>query len=64
VVGSRRQLCACNVLLSRPQVAKCLAGASPPVLPYDTRDAAGRERFLPFTPQNHLSYRIPKNPDW
>jgi len=23
-----------------------------------------RERFHPFTPGNHLTYRIPKNPDW
>ncbi len=23
-----------------------------------------RERFNPFTPANHLAYRIPKNPDW
>ena len=46
------------------QVARCLATASPPVIPYDTRDELGRERFLPFTPQNHLTYRVPKNPDW
>jgi glycoprotein-N-acetylgalactosamine 3-beta-galactosyltransferase len=35
------------------------------VHPYDTRDQFGRERFHPFTPANHLTYRISKDrPDW
>lgn len=35
------------------------------IAPYDTRDALGRERFHPFTPGQHLLYRInEKNPDW
>jgi len=45
-------------------VAACLRKVAQ-VFPYDTRDAHGRERFHPFTPAAHLSYRIsPKNPDW
>lgn len=33
--------------------------------PIDTRDALERERFHPFTPGQHLTYRIPTvNPDW
>ena len=27
-------------------------------------DGGCRERFHPFTPGQHLSYRIPPNPDW
>ena len=42
--------------------AYCLSLAG--VTAFDTRDQQGRERFLPFTPGNHLHYRIPKNPDW
>jgi hypothetical protein len=35
------------------------------ILPYDTRDEFGRERFHPFTPGQHLGYRVPpKDPDW
>ncbi|CAM9735475.1 unnamed protein product, partial [Chrysoparadoxa australica] len=46
------------------QVAKCLALSG--VLPYDTRDAWGRERFHPFTPGEHFDYRIPPpgSDDW
>lgn len=47
-------------------VANCLrVGAN--ILPYDTRDSLKRERFHPFTPGQHLTYRIPKtnpNSDW
>eukprot|EP01036_Dinobryon_divergens_P028475 gene28475-37425_t len=34
------------------------------IVPYDTRDSQERERFHPFTPGQHLAYRIPPNPDW
>jgi glycoprotein-N-acetylgalactosamine 3-beta-galactosyltransferase len=47
-------------------VAKCLREHAN-VEPFDTRDVAGRERFHPFTPGHHLSYRIPTDPmnkDW
>ncbi|CAM9386478.1 unnamed protein product, partial [Ectocarpus fasciculatus] len=45
-------------------VAFCLAETGK-ILPYDTRDEFGRERFHPFTPGQHLAYRIPpKTPDW
>eukprot|EP00939_MAST-03C_sp_MAST-3C-sp1_P004281 g4281.t1 len=46
------------------QVAKCLKRAAG-VLPHDTRDNFGRERFHPFTPGKHLSYRVPPDGnDW
>mmetsp|Transcript_16257 Transcript_16257/g.37689 ORF Transcript_16257/g.37689 Transcript_16257/m.37689 type:complete len:134 (-) Transcript_16257:248-649(-) len=38
------------------QVAGCLK-RSGGVLPLDTRDSLGRERFHPFTPGQHLTYR-------
>lgn len=45
-------------------VANCLL-KSAQITPYQTRDALQRERFHPFNPGNHLTYRIPeKNPDW
>ena len=47
------------------QVAKCLKGEG--ILPYDTRDKEGRERFLPFLAGHHYTYMAPKkNPlsDW
>ena len=37
------------------------------VVPYDTKDEEGRERFHPFTPGGHYKYRKPKNnpdADW
>jgi hypothetical protein len=35
------------------------------IAPFDTRDKLGRERFHPFSPGNHLSYKINKvSPDW
>jgi len=35
------------------------------VVPFDTRDMTGRERFHPFSPGNHYSYKINhQNPDW
>lgn len=37
------------------------------VFPYDTKDEAGGERYMPFDPANHLAYRLPKDPskgDW
>ena len=44
-------------------MAKCLQKFG--VVPVDTRDAQGGERFHPFTPGQHLTYRIPpKTPDW
>ena len=30
----------------------------------DDDDDDDRERFNPFTPGNHLLYRVPKKPDW
>ncbi|CAN0045847.1 unnamed protein product [Ectocarpus sp. 4 AP-2014] len=46
-------------------VAACLRQHG--VVAHDTRDGLGRERFHPFTPGQHLMYRVPKtNPekDW
>ncbi|CAM9302545.1 unnamed protein product [Pylaiella littoralis] len=45
-------------------IAACLRQQG--VVAHDTRDDFGRERFHPFTPGQHFSYRIPKNPekDW
>jgi len=36
------------------------------VFPYDTKDDAGGERYMPFQPALHLTYRIPKGEsnDW
>lgn len=36
------------------------------VVPYETKDENGSERYMPFTPGHHLTYRLPKNPsqDW
>eukprot|EP00978_Attheya_sp_CCMP212_P046446 scaffold392673_cov59-Attheya_sp.AAC.1 len=37
------------------------------VLPYDTKDETGGERYMPFQPGHHMTYRFPeKNPekDW
>ncbi|KAG7351183.1 hypothetical protein IV203_010543 [Nitzschia inconspicua] len=38
------------------------------VLPYDTKDDDGGERYMPFMPGHHWSYRLPKDPmnskDW
>ncbi|KAJ8600665.1 hypothetical protein CTAYLR_007429 [Chrysophaeum taylorii] len=47
-------------------VAQCLRKRSGGnLLPYDTRDLAGRERFHPFTPGQHLTYRArPDSRDW
>ena len=39
-------------------VANCLR-VSGNILPVDTRDTQERERFHPFTPGSHLTYRIP-----
>ncbi|CAM9439717.1 unnamed protein product [Chrysoparadoxa australica] len=51
--------CQAHVITAKEdvQVARCLALGG--VLPHDTRDALGRERFHPFTPGKHFSYRIP-----
>jgi len=38
-------------------VAQCLKNAAQPIHAYDTRDPQGRERFHPFQPGHHLSYR-------
>jgi hypothetical protein len=42
-------------------VAKCLK-AEAGVLPMDTRDALGRERFHPFSPDSHLTLRHKEPP--
>lgn len=38
------------------------------VLPYDTKDDNGGERYMPFMPGHHYTYRLPKDPknskDW
>jgi glycoprotein-N-acetylgalactosamine 3-beta-galactosyltransferase len=36
------------------------------VVPYDTKDDAGGERYMPFLPGHHYSYQLPKKPtkDW
>ena len=36
------------------------------VFPYETKDEKGGERYMPFTPEHHLNYRIPadKEKDW
>jgi glycoprotein-N-acetylgalactosamine 3-beta-galactosyltransferase len=36
------------------------------VYPYETKDDAGGERYMPLTPGRHYGYRIPKDPrrDW
>lgn len=45
-------------------VANCLR-VSASIVPMDTRDEFQRERFHPFTPGQHLVYRIPKgDSDW
>jgi len=45
-------------------VANCLKKSPAKIVPYDTRDSVGRERFHPFNPGLQLTYRIPPNPDW
>lgn len=30
------------------------------VVPYDTKDDAGGERYMPFTPGHHFNYYLPK----
>jgi len=47
-------------------VAQCLRNKVK-VFPYDTKDEGGSERYMPFLPANHLSYKIPadkKDYDW
>lgn len=44
-------------------VANCLKRSNG-IVPFDTRDALKRERFHPFTPGQHLTYRAPHNSDW
>jgi glycoprotein-N-acetylgalactosamine 3-beta-galactosyltransferase len=38
------------------------------VFPYDTKDDEGGERYMPFMPGHHWSYRLPPDPmnskDW
>lgn len=36
------------------------------VLPYDTKDPTGAERFMPFQPGHHYTYRLPRDAtkDW
>lgn len=36
------------------------------VLPYDTKDGNGSERYMPFLPGHHWGYKVPKdiNSDW
>lgn len=44
-------------------VAQCLRKAQPSIDAFDTRDPQGRERFHPFQPGHHLTYRPTPN-DW
>lgn len=47
-------------------VANCLR-VSAEITPVDSRDSSERERFHPFTPGQHLTYRLPTDPasaDW
>ena len=45
-------------------VASCLR-VGHGVVPYDTKDSLGRERFHPFTPGHHFTYQAPKKGhDW
>lgn len=36
------------------------------VYPFETKDNKGSERYMPFTPVNHMNYRMPADPskDW
>jgi hypothetical protein len=36
------------------------------IFPYDTKDEAGGERYMPFMPGHHYSYQMPadKQSDW
>lgn len=45
-------------------VATCLRNQG--VFPYETKDEQGGERYMPFQPAHHLTYKIPadKNSDW
>mmetsp|Transcript_29740 Transcript_29740/g.65904 ORF Transcript_29740/g.65904 Transcript_29740/m.65904 type:complete len:493 (+) Transcript_29740:154-1632(+) len=46
-------------------LASCLGKKG--ILPYESRDALGRERFHPFRPSTQLAYQVakePKKPDW
>lgn len=45
-------------------VARCLRKSG--ILPYDTKDETGAERYMPFQPGHHLTYRPPAdvNEDW
>ncbi|KAJ1455133.1 hypothetical protein M885DRAFT_441469 [Pelagophyceae sp. CCMP2097] len=47
-------------------VAQCLKKGPARLLPYDTRDARGRERFHPFSPGQHYTYSPPgeRSGDW
>jgi glycoprotein-N-acetylgalactosamine 3-beta-galactosyltransferase len=60
-----------HVFAEDVNVAHCLSALPPAILPHDTRDSSGGERFHPFTPALHLSWRPPKrksatgmSPDW
>ena len=44
-------------------VAECFRNGPAKLFPMDTRDETGAERFHPFTPGQHLSYRKTPN-DW
>mmetsp|Transcript_25541 Transcript_25541/g.31459 ORF Transcript_25541/g.31459 Transcript_25541/m.31459 type:complete len:873 (-) Transcript_25541:132-2750(-) len=46
-------------------VAQCLRNKIQ-VVPFDTKDEDGGERYMPFQPRHHLNYRLPKDPssDW
>jgi glycoprotein-N-acetylgalactosamine 3-beta-galactosyltransferase len=43
-------------------VAECLR-EHVQVFPYDTKDDQGGERYMPFTPAHHLTYRLPAEAD-
>lgn len=44
------------------ELGRCLRGVD--VVFGDTRDAMGRQRFIPFTPQEYLTELKPENNEW
>ena len=54
----------CFALVADTMVARIFKKMD--VLPYDTKDDDGGERYMPFMPGHHWGYRLPKDPnkDW